>query len=337
MIIKYLLKPTLTLLFALLIFFNTTKSTFAITCSARPTSGNATIDIACAFPNSIDGLDAGTGTTNTAVLTLTTGGTLTVTANQTLAVGSISLAGGSIVTIGSGAQIKPNTPLYMTDSDADGYPDSISTQYITSATGRVRRSTIVAFTADCNDNMYSTSNVCCAANGSACGSDGACCSSVCATNADSDGYFSQAAGHTGTCKVSALPYTDCNDSNASIYTNRTCYNDADNDGYRTTATATACTNGTDCTTSLTTYKRESSAPIDCDDTNASKYIEHESCVSCNCTCTQRLTTNGCGNCANTTYSCVGYCWTGATCLPSGSCIYCPVTSCDTCCTTICGT
>lgn len=54
----------------------------------------------------------------------------------------------------------------------------------------------------------------CTANGGACSADATCCSAICGTNADNDGYFSLAAGHTGTCQATSKPYTDCYDSNA---------------------------------------------------------------------------------------------------------------------------
>jgi len=52
--------------------------------------------------------------------------------------------------------------------------------------------------------------------GTACSSDSTCLSGICGTNADSDTLFSAAAGHTGTCQATALAYTDCDDSTASI-------------------------------------------------------------------------------------------------------------------------
>ena len=54
----------------------------------------------------------------------------------------------------------------------------------------------------------------CLANGEACTSDDDCCNSICGTDADSDDYFSEALGHTGTCQATSHPYTDCCDSDA---------------------------------------------------------------------------------------------------------------------------
>lgn len=61
------------------------------------------------------------------------------------------------------------------------------------------------------------------ANGAACPSDDACCSNICGTDADNDGYFSQAAGHSGTCQATSKPYTDCCDSDANAKPGQTTY------------------------------------------------------------------------------------------------------------------
>jgi len=64
---------------------------------------------------------------------------------------------------------------------------------------------------------------CCNANGLACSSDADCCSGICGTNADGDNYFSEAAGHTGTCQATALAYTDCCDSDSRAYPGEATY------------------------------------------------------------------------------------------------------------------
>jgi len=64
---------------------------------------------------------------------------------------------------------------------------------------------------------------CCSANGVACSSDANCCSAICGTNADGDGYFSEAAGHTGICQATSKPYTDCCDSDNRTNPGQTSY------------------------------------------------------------------------------------------------------------------
>ena len=217
----------------------------AINCSARPLGGNVSIDAACSFPNpSIDGVDTGSGDVNTAILTVTTGGTLTISAAQTVAVGSLSLTGGSIVIINTG-QIKIGTPLYITDADGDSYPtdpNGASNQFLTSAAGRVRRATLTNLTPDCDDT----------------------------TNAK--------------------------------YQNRTCYYDGDNDGFRTTASATRCV-GADCTNSSDAYKRESTATIDCDD---AAYSATNTCCTDTWVCDTCYDTC-CATCCNEHENCGGTC------------------------------
>jgi len=63
----------------------------------------------------------------------------------------------------------------------------------------------------------------CLANGGSCSSDAVCCSNICGTDDDSDNYFSQSAGHTGTCQATTHPYTDCYDSNANVHPGQNSY------------------------------------------------------------------------------------------------------------------
>jgi len=192
------------------------KPARAVDCTTAPINGSLTISTSCSFPNTYDGVDAGTGTTNTAILTVSSG-TLTVASGQTLSAGSVKFTGGSLFLIQTG-QLAVGKPLYMKDADADGYPDSLSLITNTATTGYVRRSSLASLTLDCDAGAtYSASNTCCSANGSACGADSTCCSAICGTNADGDGYFSAALGHSGTCQATTKPYTDCYDSNANAY------------------------------------------------------------------------------------------------------------------------
>ena len=148
------LKPALkiiSLLFFILgLMIISSQLAAAVSCANVPISGNYTVDTACNFANTVDGVDAGTGTANTAILTSTNGGSLTVGAGTTLAVGSMSLTGGNIIIIDTGL-IKVGTALYATDADADGYPASITAFYTSAASGRVRRNSLASLVVDCDD------------------------------------------------------------------------------------------------------------------------------------------------------------------------------------------
>lgn len=133
--------------------FTTTRP---VGCGA-PFSGDHTITSACAFPETIDGLDKGTGYTNTAKLTIGGGGTLTILSNQTIATGSFVNSGGSL-TIIDGGSLKIGTPLFVPDADGDGFPTAnLTTQYISSASGVIRRGVVSAL--DYNDTPGTGTNI----------------------------------------------------------------------------------------------------------------------------------------------------------------------------------
>ncbi len=148
-------------LFLFCLFIVSPTPISAANCSGVPIGGNYSVNSACAFAGTINGVDTGTSSTNTAVLIIAPGGSLSILSGQTIAVGSISLTGGSI-TIISGGTIKLRTPLWMIDADADGYPAN-TTQYAqTSAPGNGRRrNTMTSITeVDCSDSNYSSTNCC---------------------------------------------------------------------------------------------------------------------------------------------------------------------------------
>jgi len=263
------------LIILLLFFLLFAPPALATNCANVPIGGNYTVSTACAFPGTSDGVDSGSGSTNNAVLTVTTGGTLTIGAGQTFTTGSISLTGGSIAIISTGV-IKIGAPLYITNADGDGYPAN-TTQYTSAAAGRVRRNTLASFAIDCND-------------------------------------------------AASTQYQD-----------RTCYYDGDNDGYRTAASATRCV-GADCTNSSDAYKRESTAPIDCNDANAAlttvcctdTYICDTCYDTCCATCCTEHSLCGqtCPACASGPFSgCSNYYVYGTNCY----CQYCQINySCNPC-------
>ncbi len=186
------------ILFGVLLFLSFAffaKSSYAVSCSP-PISGNYTVSASCSFANTVDGVDAGTGTTNTAVMTIPNAVTLTVgsIANQTIGYGSITIqSGGSIIiNKGVGASLVKG-PIWMTDADADGYPAS-TTQYAqgSAPAGGRRRNLLTSVTAaDCNDgNAYIFQNV-----------------ASLVTDADQDGYSPSPTGATQCVGVSAVANT----------------------------------------------------------------------------------------------------------------------------------
>lgn len=128
---------------------------FAADCPDVSPSGNLVITTECSFPGPVNGVDSGIGVTNSAAIVLATGGKLTILPGQTIATGSLSLSGGSLVKM-TGGILKTKTPLWMIDVDADGYPGSTD-QFAQSTppVGAQRRNTQVSMTSlDGNDAYY---------------------------------------------------------------------------------------------------------------------------------------------------------------------------------------
>lgn len=217
-------------------------SVHAVDCT-RNAGGNVTISSSCSFggftdgangSRYIDGADTGTGSTNTASITISSG-VLTVNANQTIAAGSFVPTGGSIA-IAAGGILKPGTPIWIIDADADGYANDFTSyaQSSTPSNGR-RRNTLSSLSqSDCNDASYGLNL------------------STWYLDADSDGK-----GRSSTTQQScAQPggyvanSTDCNDDNSQVSISHSqCYTDADGDTYTNGLAAnTTCLNSADCHT-----------------------------------------------------------------------------------------
>ena len=112
----------------------------------------------------IDGIDnaqlSESSTINSGVLTLSGSGSVTINSSGKLLVGSLSFSGGSI-SIQSGGVIKTGAPVYIIDSDDDGWPSEF-VLYESSSEGKRRLGVMRSFvTTDCNDtNDFSLLNPC---------------------------------------------------------------------------------------------------------------------------------------------------------------------------------
>jgi hypothetical protein len=130
---------------------------------------NMTVSAACTIDaDTAEGIDKNDGTEtsteNLAVLTVTDAITINsgVSGTTRLIVGSLSIGTGGSISIGStNTEIKIGTPIYVTDSDADGWAADF-TFYTATASGKRRlalmRSTS---TTDCDDSSMSDTNSCC--------------------------------------------------------------------------------------------------------------------------------------------------------------------------------
>lgn len=159
LVYRSLIHSGFVLIAILLIGLIVPKNAYAVNCTV-PISGNVAISSSCSFPYTVDGVDTGTGTNpNIATLTINSGATLTISANQTIATGSLLPGNGTIIVLGGG-QIQLGLPIWMVDADGDGYPAN-TTQIIqtTTPTNGVRRNSLTSITeADGNDGSSCTTN-----------------------------------------------------------------------------------------------------------------------------------------------------------------------------------
>lgn len=107
-----------------------------------PASGSLTVTEACSFLQSdYDGVDAGgSGSSNTGVLTLGSGGIVTILPGQRIARGGIVMAGGGMA-IGNGNGGVIRGGLWLKDADGDGWVDSPIVKVVSSTqpAGFIRR------------------------------------------------------------------------------------------------------------------------------------------------------------------------------------------------------
>jgi len=138
----------------------TTPAGAADPCDA-PLGGNHTVSGSCSYSGNIGGVDAGTGTTNTAQLTIASPRTLTINSGQSIAWGTISMPSGAAINLTSGGSLR-KSPVWVIDADADGFIANTEQTVGAQPAGGVRRNSVSsnyaymstlsgAPTLDCND------------------------------------------------------------------------------------------------------------------------------------------------------------------------------------------
>ena len=254
------------------------NKTFAVTCAPTGTSPDFTISGSCSFAASQMGVDAGTGTTNTANL-IVTNGTLTVAVGTTIGVGKITIGASGIVS--NVGITKIGAPLYWTDADGDGYAvdPAITAVSLTGGTGKKRRDALASTSVwDCDDTVYSTTNTCCTVG-------------TYYQDADGDGYGDPAVSQS-ICPTAGwvANNTDCNDGASTGSTvwiaHAQCYANMDQDPVSAGLRAnTTCLNTSSCATAtkasastnnatVTTYtagQLSNTGSNDCNDNDSSVY------------------------------------------------------------------
>lgn len=112
----------------------------------------------------VDGIDQAaseTSTTNNAIFTLSTNGSITINPGAALVLGRLNLNGGNLA-IADGGQIKPGSGVWVADADADGWPDS-TTLFVSTASGRRRLSLMRGYSSaavDCSASVANAVNNC---------------------------------------------------------------------------------------------------------------------------------------------------------------------------------
>lgn len=282
----------------LLLSLHSVSSVRAVDCADTDVSSDRyTLSGSCSFPGALlDGIDANGGSTNSAILTVTSGVTLTIPAQQTLATGIIDLKGGGSIVIVKNGQIKLKTPIYMTDSDNDHYPASASGILIPNAADKRKYTISNPASVDCKDtgisaNLVYISKTCYidrdgdtyTTGTKTCTNDSNCLSATYASTGSNDDV-ENFAGDPINKLTSGSSGSDCNDTginSSNVYQSLTCYGDSDNDNYGT-GTAKTCmgkrtqvsvtcdtseySSGGEGTTATATVDNYSSNATDCNDT-----------------------------------------------------------------------
>jgi len=130
---------------------------------AAPATGSFQITSSCYFPLAYDGVDAGSGTQNTAQFTIPAGFTFNVgnaIPNQVIAFGVLYKPTGATIVRFAGSQLRRGA-IWVPDADGDGYPDSANPTYTVNTAqpvGYVRRTALASnlSVADCSTNNGNT-------------------------------------------------------------------------------------------------------------------------------------------------------------------------------------
>lgn len=157
---KKIILITTLLTFAAFGFALSPQDVFATDCFTTLTAnqevaGNCTLATYVDGSNAsrlVSGVDSGSGSTNTATLTVSSG-TMTINGNETLVFGSLNLTGGSIA-LANGAAMEVGKSIWMIDSDNDGSPSEAKLYVAAVAPSNGRRLNAMTYVAsvDCNDN-----------------------------------------------------------------------------------------------------------------------------------------------------------------------------------------
>ncbi len=256
-----------------------TVNSFTQTGSSKCLSNNPdndyTILSSCSFPSTVDGIDRGSGQSNTGILTIDKGKTLTINSGQRIAYGILYMPGASIVKFAGGSIVRG--AVWIPDTDGDGLPDNANNtaQIISTSpqSGYMRRNLNTSGLIDCSPNDGTKWQLLPGA-----------------SDSDGDGYAATLVTQP-ICSGNSLPSnyianpasTDCNDANVNIFQNvANLAVDNDQDGYYVGSGAMTCVGNTSVVGSRTYYKSSSGSYIltnttlalgssDCDDTSASLY------------------------------------------------------------------
>lgn len=117
----------------------TQKPVFAISCNPSQDGEIYTLTEDCSFSGTVNGVDAGSGTTNTAKLVVSKNKTLTIGNTQNVAVGTLLIEEGANVILPTGGSVYLGAPLWV---DTNGEREEIS---FLEVAGKIRKHAYVPY------------------------------------------------------------------------------------------------------------------------------------------------------------------------------------------------